>query len=29
MAYIKELMDWNEKKDFALSVGEKLKVRSH
>ncbi|NOT74295.1 MAG: LysM peptidoglycan-binding domain-containing protein [Cyclobacteriaceae bacterium] len=25
---IKELMDWNEKKDFALSVGEKLKVRS-
>ena len=26
---IRELMDWNEKKDFSLSVGEKLKVRSH
>ncbi len=25
---IKELMDWNEKKDFSLTVGEKLKVRS-
>ena len=26
---IKELMEWNDKKDFSLSVGEKLKVRSH
>jgi membrane-bound lytic murein transglycosylase D len=26
---IKELMDWNGKKDFTLSVGEKLKVRAH
>ncbi len=26
---IKELMDWNGKKDFSLSVGEKLKVRSN
>ena len=25
---IKELMEWNNKKDFTLSVGEKLKVRS-
>ena len=25
---IKELMEWNDKKDFSLSVGEKLKVRS-
>lgn len=25
---IKELMDWNDKKDFSLTVGEKLKVRS-
>jgi membrane-bound lytic murein transglycosylase D len=25
---IKELMDWNEKKDFSLTVGEKLRVRS-
>jgi membrane-bound lytic murein transglycosylase D len=25
---IKEIMDWNEKKDFSLSVGEKLKVKS-
>jgi membrane-bound lytic murein transglycosylase D len=23
---IKELMDWNEKKDFSLAVGEKLKI---
>jgi membrane-bound lytic murein transglycosylase D len=23
---IKELMEWNNKKDFTLSVGEKLKV---
>jgi len=26
---IKDLMEWNDKKDFALSVGEKLRVRSH
>lgn len=26
---IKELMDWNDKKDFSLTVGEKLKVRAH
>jgi membrane-bound lytic murein transglycosylase D len=26
---IKELMDWNDKKDFSLTVGEKLRVRSH
>lgn len=26
---IKELMDWNEKKDFSLSVGEKLKIQQH
>ncbi len=26
---IKELMEWNNKKDFSLSVGEKLRVRSH
>ncbi len=25
---IKELMEWNDKKDFSLSVGEKLKVKS-
>ena len=25
---IKELMEWNHKKDFSLSVGEKLKIRS-
>ena len=25
---IKELMDWNDKKDFTLSVGEKLRVRA-
>ncbi|MEJ7643603.1 MAG: LysM peptidoglycan-binding domain-containing protein [Chryseolinea sp.] len=25
---IKELMEWNDKKDFSLSVGEKLKVRT-
>jgi membrane-bound lytic murein transglycosylase D len=24
---IKEIMEWNEKKDFSLSVGEKLKVK--
>jgi membrane-bound lytic murein transglycosylase D len=24
---IKDLMDWNEKKDFSLSVGEKLKIQ--
>jgi membrane-bound lytic murein transglycosylase D len=24
---IKELMEWNNKKDFALSVGERLKVK--
>jgi membrane-bound lytic murein transglycosylase D len=23
---IKEIMDWNEKKDFSLAVGEKLKI---
>ena len=23
---IKEIMEWNEKKDFSLSVGEKLKI---
>jgi membrane-bound lytic murein transglycosylase D len=26
---IKELMDWNEKKDFSLAVGEKLKIQQH
>lgn len=26
---IKELMDWNNKKDFSLSIGEKLIVKSH
>jgi membrane-bound lytic murein transglycosylase D len=26
---IRELMDWNGKKEFALTVGEKLKVRPH
>lgn len=26
---IKELMDWNEKRDFSLSVGEKLKIQQH
>lgn len=26
---IKELMDWNEKKDFTLSVGEKLRIQQH
>ena len=26
---IKELIEWNDKKDFSLTVGEKLKVRSH
>jgi membrane-bound lytic murein transglycosylase D len=26
---IKELMDWNEKKDFSLAVGEKLKIHQH
>jgi membrane-bound lytic murein transglycosylase D len=25
---IKEIMDWNEKKDFSLSVGEKLKINN-
>ncbi|MBT1706168.1 LysM peptidoglycan-binding domain-containing protein [Chryseosolibacter indicus] len=25
---IKDLMDWNQKKDFALSVGEKLRIRA-
>ncbi|HYC84100.1 MAG TPA: LysM peptidoglycan-binding domain-containing protein [Chryseosolibacter sp.] len=25
---IKDLMDWNEKKDFSLSVGEKLKIKA-
>jgi membrane-bound lytic murein transglycosylase D len=26
---IKELMDWNEKRDFSLAVGEKLKIQQH
>jgi membrane-bound lytic murein transglycosylase D len=26
---IKELMDWNAKKDFSLAVGEKLKIQQH
>ena len=26
---IKELMDWNAKKDFSLAVGEKLKIHQH
>jgi membrane-bound lytic murein transglycosylase D len=26
---IKELMDWNEKRDFSLAVGEKLKIQRH
>jgi membrane-bound lytic murein transglycosylase D len=26
---IKELMDWNQKRDFSLAVGEKLKIQQH
>jgi membrane-bound lytic murein transglycosylase D len=26
---IKDLMDWNEKRDFSLAVGEKLKIQQH